>query len=305
MLGISTCWWENRALNGQDIIHEILDLGLNGVELEYRIPNTLFRQMMPLLNKTVQVLSIHNYFPRLEEFGDAKPSGDMFLLSSIDKDERSRAIQYTIKTMEHASDLEVMPVILHLGHVDMSNPFDQFNDLYSKGTLNSEAGHFFVQEQRKARAGRIQNHLDAVLFSLDRLNNEAVKKGVLLCIENRYHFHEIPDFKEIGTILNAFKGGNVRYWHDMGHAAVQEKMGLAIQKEFLKTYSKDMVGVHIHDVTELDDHLPPGKGDMNYQEFTPMIKSAAIHILEIDSKTNREDLKEGIAFIQKETGTNS
>jgi sugar phosphate isomerase/epimerase len=206
--------------------------------------------------------------------------------------------------MEHASDLEVIPVVLHLGRVDMPNPFDQLNDLYSRGTLHGEAGHFFMQDQRNTRAGRIQKHLDAVLLSLDRLNSEATQKGVLLCIENRYHFHEIPDFQEIGTILSAFRGGCVRYWHDMGHAATQERMGLATQKAFLEAYSDDMVGVHIHDIKDLDDHLPPGKGDMNYPEFAPMIKSATHHILEVDSKSNREDLKQGMELIQKQIMTN-
>ena len=37
MLGISTCWWHNKADPADRIIDEILQLGLDGVELEYRL----------------------------------------------------------------------------------------------------------------------------------------------------------------------------------------------------------------------------------------------------------------------------
>ena len=68
-------------------------------------------------------------------------------------------------------------------------------------------GKSFIGEQLEIREGKKQKSLDSVLFSLDRLNREAEKKGVTLCIENRYYLHEIPSFDEIGSILNEFKGG--------------------------------------------------------------------------------------------------
>ena len=120
MLGISTCWWDHHALDGESIIKEIIDLGLDGLELEYRITHPIYQQMKPLLNKAIKVLSIHNYFPKPNDFIHEKASGDLFLLSSLDNYERSLAVQYTLKTMEYASDLEVLPVVLHLGRVTLT-----------------------------------------------------------------------------------------------------------------------------------------------------------------------------------------
>ena len=74
MLGISTSWWENRDVNGEVIIGEALDMGFDGIELEYRITGRLFDEMRTHLNRTIKVLSIHNYFPRPEEMPDIERS---------------------------------------------------------------------------------------------------------------------------------------------------------------------------------------------------------------------------------------
>lgn len=298
MLGISTCWWDHHALDGESIIKEIIDLGLDGLELEYRITHPIYQQMKPLLNKAIKVLSIHNYFPKPNDFIHEKASGDLFLLSSLDNYERSLAVQYTLKTMEYASDLEVLPVVLHLGRVDMPNPIDVLRDYYKKEAIDQEEGRAFLKEQGLLRADKSQKYLDAVLFSLDRLNREAENKGITLCIENRYHFHEIPNFQEIGIILNEFRGGRLRYWHDMGHAAAQEALGICKQKELLDAYSENMFGIHIHDINGLDDHLPPGKGSFDYGEWIPLIKPDIPKILEINYNTSKKDLQEGIEFIK-------
>ena len=82
--------------------------------------------------------------------------------------------------------------------------------------------------------------------------------GISTCWwENRYYFQEIPDFDEIGIILNEFDGGRIRCWHDVGHAAVQENLGICTQKDLLEAYSDKIIGMHLHDVENLHDHLSP------------------------------------------------
>ena len=299
MLGISTCWWDTSFIRADEIVSEILELGFQGVELEYRISNSLYQEMRPYLNKKLRVLSIHNFFPKPEDRAHGKGSGDLFLLSSTDKDERSRAVTYTIRTIEHANDLEAQAVVLHLGHVDMETTMERFRELHRNGEIHQDEGRAFLDEQKTLRETKRGKNLDAVLFSLERLNREAVRLGVYLGIENRYHFHEIPNFDEIGTILREFEGGRVRYWHDVGHAAVQEQLGISRQKDLLDAYSGKMIGIHFHDAKGLDDHFSPGQGEIDYGEITPFLKPTLIEILEVHSKVKREDLLEGVQFIKK------
>ncbi|MFH0844350.1 MAG: sugar phosphate isomerase/epimerase [Pseudomonadota bacterium] len=288
MLGISTCWWYTRTLQGDTIPREALDLGLDGLELEYRITEPLYHQMKPYLKENMRVFSIHNYFPFPKEAPGGKGSGDLFLLSSTDQEERLKAVQYTIRTMDHAHELGVGAVILHLGRVEMP---------YQRASISSPD---FVKDLRPIREARHGEHLHAVLRSLEGLNREAEWRGLFLGIENRYHFNEIPDFEELRIILDRFKGGNVGYWHDVGHAAAQEKMGIIPQRRLLEEYGERLIGIHLHDIRGLSDHLAPGKGALNFAEIKPFLKPSHLKIIEVHPHVSREDLTQGIRFLREE-----
>jgi len=298
MLGISTCWWHNQADRGDEIVNDILRLGIKGVELEYRITDSVYQQMKSRLKRELTVLSIHNFFPKPERLGVRKGSGDLFLLSSIDREERSKAVEYTIRTMDHADDLEARAVVLHLGRVDMPNPTPRLSGPYGTSHMVTDETIALLEEQRLEREARHERYLDAVFFSIEKLNKEAEKRGIFLGIENRYHLHEIPNLEEIGIILEKFRGGNIRYWHDVGHALAQEKMGIVRQGDLLKAYSENMLGIHLHDVQGHDDHFSPGQGEVDYEAIKPFLQPSHIKILEVHPKVEREDLMEGIRLLK-------
>ncbi|NVM56663.1 MAG: sugar phosphate isomerase/epimerase [Desulfobacterales bacterium] len=298
MLGISTCWWHGKVNRGDEIVDDILQFELEGVELEYRITHGAYEQMKPRLKTSLPVLSIHNFFPIPQGLEARGGSGNLFLLSSPDREERSRAIKYTLQTIEHADYLKARAVVLHLGRVDMPDPTEKFSRLSQAGKMGEDQALAFLGEQRQTRLARRREHLDAVLFSLEKLNREAEKRGIFLGIENRYHFHEIPDFEEIGVILKTFQGGRVGYWHDIGHARVQENIGIVRQKDLLRAYSEEMIGIHLHDVKGLEDHLAPGEGEMDYEEIKPFLNASHIRILEVHPRVKRKDLLKGIQFIR-------
>jgi sugar phosphate isomerase/epimerase len=300
MLGISTCWWYNKVDRAKAIVDDVHRLGLDGVELEYRMTQRMFLDIKPLLKTGLPVYSIHNYFPIPEGYGPSQGSGNLFLLSSTDPHEQSNAVKHTIRTIEHAHELKALAVVLHLGRVDMPSPVEGFSRLHVTGRLRDEEAKVFLNKQRLIRKATRQKHLDAVMMGLEKLNRVAERYEVFLGIENRYHFHEIPDFEEIGLILNGFKGGNIGYWHDIGHARAQENLGILHRNQLLDAYSEQIVGMHIHDVRGLNDHLAPGQGEMDWHEIKPYLKASAPKILEINaSKASRKDLVKGIEIIKK------
>lgn len=283
---------------GEEIVNDVLELGLEGVELEYRISAAMYRGMKTRLKEALTVLSIHNYFPKPEEVGEAKGSGDLFLLSSSDREERLRAVKYSIRTIEQASDLGARAVVLHLGRVDIPDDVPRVSEAYKTLTEDPQEGRRLIDRQIRERAKRKKKNLDAALFSLEALNREAERRGVYLGVENRVHYFEIPDFEEIGLILDRFGGGRVRYWHDVGHAHVQEKLGLVRQKDLLEAYGDRLVGVHLHDVTAgINDHFAPGQGELNFEQIKPFLKPSHIKILEVHPKVDRDGLREGIRFV--------
>ncbi len=155
----------------------------------------------------------------------------------------------------------------------------------------------FLDEQRRIRTENRQANLDAVFFGLDRLNAEAERREVLLGIENRLHFHEIPDLEEVGMILEQFRGGRLGYWHDVGHARVQEHLGIVQQRDLPQAYAEEMIGVHLHDVKGLEDHLAPGEGEVDFGELAPFVQPSHVKILEVRPTVTREALLQGIELL--------
>ncbi len=143
-----------------------------------------------------------------------------------------------------------------------------------------------VQQRQSARKGSTNFHRCAKIHQASRrpekprcgpsqsgkAEQRGRKKGVFLGIENRFHFHEIPDFEEIGLILKTFQGAYIRYWHDVGHARVQENLGIIGHNDLLEAYSEKIIGIHLHDVRGLKDHLAPGQGEIDYEEIKPFLK---------------------------------
>jgi sugar phosphate isomerase/epimerase len=281
-------------------MEEILALGFKGVELEYRITEALLREMRPFLRRErLKVLSIHNFFPFPEGFPRSKAGGDLFLLSSPEKEERRQAVAKTIETLEAAERLGALAVVLHLGRVEMEPDRDRLYKLFRRGVLNSSRGRRFRETKLRERTEKRRPHLDSVLQSLDRLNREAEKRGILLGVENRYSYHEIPDFEEIGEILGRFSGGSIGYWHDVGHAHVQEKLGFIKPGALLRSYGPELVGVHIHDALGTDDHWAPGAGEINFSDLSESLKCAPVKILEVHKKSDRNQLLQARTMLEQ------
>ena len=123
MLGISTSWRSEIARTGIEIIDAILELGMDTIELEYRITTQMLKEILPLLKKRrLTVASLHNFFPLPAGLPKEKASGDFFSLSSPDREDQEMAVKYTTKTIAWAQELEARAIVIHLGKVAMDQP---------------------------------------------------------------------------------------------------------------------------------------------------------------------------------------
>jgi sugar phosphate isomerase/epimerase len=299
VIGISTVWTSRDARSGDDLLGPILDLGFAGVELEYRVTEQLYEEIRPRIRrKEIQVLSIHNYFPVPPLIPPERASGDCFSLSSLDREEREKGVFYTVHTLECAHDLEARAVVLHLGKVETGMPKDGLQQLYREGPWDDE-GPELLQQEREERSRLRDPHLDALLFSLEGILKRAEQLGVTMGVENRYYLQEIPDQEEIGIILDQFRGGPVGYWHDTGHAAVFETLGISRHEELLQRYAPHLIGIHLHDARGVDDHQPPGKGEIAFEMVGGYIPEGAIKILEIHPPASGQEIIESRDFLQE------
>lgn len=297
MLAVSTSWVSAETQTARGIVEAVLSLGATAVELDYRLEAQTYRDLRGLLKKAgISVVSVHNFFPVPDLAGE--PGGDAFLFTSEDEREQELALRYTRKTLEYAADLEARAVVLHLGEVPLGHLVDRLYELYARGELDSAKGRLVREELARQRKKLAPRCLDRVLLALDRLLPLAERLGLVLGIENRYHYHQVPSPEEMDIILREFRGAPIGYWHDTGHAHHWEVMGWATQRELLETYRENLVGLHLHDARGREDHLAPGTGEVDFAQVAACLKGGLLRVVEVHPKVALSSLREGLALLQ-------
>lgn len=300
MLALSTSWQSGGTVTAEGMFAALKNLEISGIELSYRISEDFYREMQnPLKRSGLKVVSVHNYFPIPAVKLAAKGSGDLFLLSNQDDEERQRAVRYTLKTIKHAAELGAAAVVLHCGLVEMNHEMQALYQYVNLNRLDSKEAQIFIHNKLKERDRRKPGHMDSLLTSLDRLVSVAEKQGVLLGLENRYHYHELPGLDDFEVIFDTLKGAPIGYWHDTGHAHANETLGLIPKGSLLKTNADRLIGVHLHDASGLDDHIPPGSGEIDFTALKPFLKADTIKVIELKPGIPGPEVIKGIQFIRE------
>lgn len=298
MLGISTVWKSGKVNDGQKLMECFAELGFREIELEYRISGETFKEIKQFLKKTddLKIVSIHNFFPipDIHETGGA----DIFHFSSEDREERSLAVKYAIKTIQIASEIGAGAVVIHLGRVQMDTMSKELFSLYDSGIAGSEVYTGKLDKIRILRDSRKGKVLDMMLLSMAEIQKEAEKYDINIGIENRYFFEECPSFEEMAVIFNEFGNGRIGYWHDAGHAQVQENLGFVRVRDMLEAYGKYLIGFHLHDVNGYSDHHVPGTGKVDFELLKKYMNRDTVKILEIHPRETEKDLMEGVSFLE-------
>lgn len=280
MLAISTMWNVLKQQDGAALFDELKTLGFETLELSRHLTPDQLEHLKPYLRET-RPCSIHNFCPILPGTSPAAAEDDKILLSSLSPDERREAVRRTRQTMELAVELEVPVVVLHLGEVDTYDRSYLMRDLYDYGEREFEAFEQKVTEASEWRKRKAGKHQDAVLRSLDELNEAALKMELCIAIENRPHYYQIPNFEEVGLFFDEFYGAPMRYWHDVGHAALQEKLGVCWADRWLQQYAEHLIGVNLHDLTGLEPYQPPGAGDLEWDDIFAQLPADVLKVLEV------------------------
>ena len=283
MIAISTMWNAFKQPDGAAMFDELKDLGFQLIALSRHLTQDQIEQIKPMLQEIGQKppCAIQNFCPILPGILQTESDKDKISLSSLNNDERNEAIRRTLQTMQQATDLEIPIVVLRLGEVDTYDRSYLMTDLYEYGEREFEAFSKKVTEATEWRKRKEVKHRDAVLRSLDELNENALKMELHIAIENPPHYYQIPNFDEVGLFFEEFYGSPMRYWHNHGHAAYQEKLGLTWSYEWIKSYSEFLIGISLHDLQDLEMYHPPGSGDMDWDEVFSYLPADIIKLLEI------------------------
>ena len=293
MLSISTAWNHKPDINPKKMLEDIQSVGLNTIELGYRLTAGQLEEIIPLLGKMkMNVSSVHNFCPLPDDFPSPRHPSNYYRLSALDEPERLKAVEWTKKAIDTAVRVSCGVVVIHAGTVEMDDDPTELLRAYKSG---SAAATDFIRIKDKILQDREKNkapYLKAVVRSLDDVILYSRSKKIKIGLETRYYPTEIPDFKEIGDLLTRYDPSVMGYWHDVGHAEVNVRLGIVkSHRDYFDHYGSRLIGMHIHGVDGLKDHQAPFSGDFDLNAVLPYLKNNhLIKVIESHSSASPQDI---------------
>ncbi|OGF50200.1 MAG: hypothetical protein A2231_01825 [Candidatus Firestonebacteria bacterium RIFOXYA2_FULL_40_8] len=231
----------------------------------------------------------------------------VFNLTALDEAERLDAVKWMKRTIDTAVDINAGAVVVHLGNPEgMENKSYYIKDLFRQKKKDTEE---FIKAKDKLlfeRDEKKDKTFEQGLRSLNEINSYAKKAGVKIGLETRLHFEEHPNPPEFAFIFKEFSGGALYYWHDIGHAEVQERLGFVKPNEYLSLFLDKLIGLHIHDVLGVEDHKAPGLGDIDYKKLLPYFADKSIlKVFEVHSVNTKEQVLNGKKMLEDLVNRNS
>jgi len=299
--GLSTSWQSGLIQDGVELLDVVGASGLSCLEIDYRVSRETLRQMEPRLRSgEFTVLSLHNYCPTPPGYEGHHNVAALFNPASLDAEERKLAVRHSIRTIQTAADLGARLVVFHLGIIDMDFRMKELFQLHEEEGGDSSAFQKRMQELQQERAEKAGAHWTPLLRTVETVHAEAHKRGILMGVENRYRLSQIPVGDEFDLLFNEFEGGELRYWHDVGHAEVFARLGLLDhERDLLQRFQKRLAGMHIHDIAGFKDHLAPGMGTFNFSLLLPYLGEESLRIIEAHDPVDLAQLREGVRLLQE------
>jgi sugar phosphate isomerase/epimerase len=270
------------------MLQEMAGLGFSHVELSHGVRLTLAPGVLRAVEAgVVKISSCHNFCPLPPGVVHAAPN--LFEPSAVGHRERLQWVRQTKRSIDFAAQVGARVLVCHLGHVDFFwfSPLSKVRRYlrdHPRARLVDDPAWAVVRERALVRLrARRARHWPHVLDCIREVLGYAVEKGITLGFENREALDELPldeDFAELFASLPT--GAPVGYWHDAGHAAIKESLGILDYEAHLARNAEHLVGWHLHDVdAERRDHRPIGAGLTDFRKLSRFWKPEHALVLEL------------------------
>ena len=294
-VSLSTMWVKDRFSHMAGFAAKAKELGFTHIEANASISPQMLSE---LIEAAVPISSIHSPCPSILSSRGIPIS--CLSLSSLDESERMEAVSFTKQTIDLAASVKARAVVLHMGEVPIDLSLqDRLYKLCDERHTQTKEYNQAKEELVYQRISQAPPYLDAARISLQELSEYSRQKGIMLGLETRLHPHEIPNMEEMGELLNEIAESLVGYWHDVGHAEVQQQLGFSLHEEWLSRFRDRMVGIHLHDVLGISDHQAPGKGDMNWEMVAKYLSPGIVKVCEVGEWNDEEQMQGVVKFLQK------
>jgi len=300
-LSLSIAWNDHKHQEVTDVIDEVRSLGFSAIELNYKLPAERFDLYAAAVGQQrITVPSIHNYCPIPEGYSVDTTNPDIPSLASIDEATRQEAVASTKRTLQAAQRVKAKAIVVHSGRVESEKRTYRLIELSHEYGIESKEFLALRAEAIDERGSKQKEHFDALCTSYAELIPVALDTQVVLGVENRFHYCELPNPRECSELFRLFATPWLQYWHDVGHAFIHESLGFYPDGFYLESFYKNMVGMHIHDIMDLKDHQAPFTGDFNWYALRRYDLSQVIKVIEVQSWNSADDIRYGAERFENE-----
>lgn len=276
-IALSTTWFPGAEGGPLATIRAAREIGFHAFEIGVTGDDVPVDEIAALVRAgEIRVASVHNLCTRVRVRG-RNARGDFLGHPSDGK--RRDAVRRTLETIDVARGLGAKVVVVHLGEARMRSATRRQIRL---GRYVTQVGRTHELEQEvqrllRKRRDRVLPALDAARRSLREVFDR--NPDVTIAVENRFYFHHVPLPDELDQLLRDFP--RLGYCHDVGHAHALDALGFVPHAEWLDRFGPRLVEVHLHDVVQFVDHLPPGAGHLDYAPLRDRIPASALAVMEV------------------------
>lgn len=294
----STCWNSSRHTDGGDICDEIREMGFEYIEASHGLSLSKMSGVIKAVDeKRIRVAGVHNFCPSpIEVLADAP---DAYQFTSHRPVDRERALRLTRETMMMAARLEAKYVVLHMGSVSLMKGKTATRELERMVRHGQRDTREYAELKGKWVRKRQQLgalYLERARQALYQLTDEAAKLGVVLAVEGRSHFEQVPGEWEMLPLMEEFRDNpHVVYWHDFGHIQRKHNLLMLDHAQYLKQLRPFLYGAHVNDVRwPARDHRAPFLGGcVDFDTLLPRFFRKSMPLTwELSPSVSREEILE-------------
>ena len=292
-ISLSTMWSADQEMPFSETFALARKLGFTGFEFSNKVTPRLYQEWD---RNKYYVSTLHDPCP--SEFGYTELKIQDVSLSSLDESHRVKAVDNLKRSIDLAVRLGSRSVVVHCGSIHCDHSRDTIiREWYLQGKAGTPE---YIQIQQDYIADRDQHkqpHLNQVLRSLEEMINFARGSGIFIGLENRNRYHDLPLPDEMETFLQLCDEPWFGFQYDAGHAHNLEALGMVGKGEWLRRFHHRLIGMHLHDVDGLQDHLAPGMGEVDYSSLAPYLGDGILRTLEVSPDCTIEQIAHGLEVL--------
>jgi len=290
---LSTMWAKQNFPSLSDFFEGARRLGFSRIELNHQIDSAMLAGID--LNQ-YQFSSVHEPCPSDITTEELKKRD--WLISAPDEDNRKRGVDAIKRSINLAHQLDAPIVVIHCGMVSTDLGIEkELRTLFEAQKTETDEYRELKQNLMKRRTDLIGPCFEAVRKSLLELLDYAAPYRILLGLENRYHYFDIPSLDEMGDLLALAGPDQLGFIYDVGHAQAMDRLGFYPHEEWLRRYASRIIEVHLHDVIGVNDHYAPGLGVVDFSMVASYLPEDAIRTFELQATNSPEQVKAGLNYL--------